>query len=124
MYEFTLGEFIDNIEKNGLPQGYHRTFTGYGNIPVENGEACALGQGYWNTIGRPDFIDFSHENDFWNEFNSITGHMHSIDGRSFTSRVIQLNDDQRLPLPEIAEILRIDFVEHLNTPISIGFPEY
>ena len=113
--KFTLGQFIDAIEKNGLPQTQGATFRGSRyNISPEKTSACALGQGVWNILGRPEVLPLTAEEDFWTQFNFE-------DRANFTSFVVWENDEELKPLPEIARLARIQFEDKLDQEIEISY---
>lgn len=117
--EFTLGQFIDNIEKNGLPQTFNDTFR---SRTDPNKGGCALGQGYWNLLEQPSNITVSGENSFWEQFNQQARAQSIRDSTGeygFTARVVDLNDNDRMPISEIVPILRVEFADHLNKTFNI-----
>lgn len=105
----TLGQFIDNIEKNGYPQVRAKLFAydEEGNNNIQLG-ACALGQGCYNT-----FNDYIAPPTFW----SILNNTRNSNGSNFEDYIVRLNDDERLPISEIVKRARIDFKDQLDTVI-------
>jgi hypothetical protein len=113
MLTFTLGEFVDAMEKNGLPQGIGHTFNYYDN--VREGDACAIGQGYWNLMGQPDSVDIYHEDEFWNQVHR------QLPG--FPSYITGLNDYEKYTIPEICHRVRDVYSDRLDQVITIEIPE-
>lgn len=106
----TLGNFIDNMEKNGYPQIQFDMWGRDGNgTPNIKFGGCALGQACYNT-----FKDYEIPRGFWQPLYDI--HSPST-GKSFDSYVVDLNDNQHLSIPEIVKDLRAEFADHLNTII-------
>jgi len=135
MKTFTLGEFIDAIEKDGLEQAFGNLFRTEDNLEINIsgrkqvwtpeyrgfkivkrkvmiGAACALGQGFINTNIYP-IGGYEERNkgksDLWNEFESA---------------VVEANDNDKLPLPEIAAKMRVQFEEHLNVTFKAKSFDY
>ena len=112
--EFTFGEFIDAIEENGLPQ----TFGSFFRNKLQDGlslnprgiiwSACAVGQGDINLGIRPD------------------GWLGDWDGdvQFVREQIYELNDIQRLSLPEIAQKVRDRYPTVLSTKIKAPVKTY
>lgn len=110
MKAITLGDFIDNIEKNGYRQVKHqyikgnptswfeRTFKGAG--------ACALGQGLINTFGKKVIQDFSHQ-------RNILDYL-KINYPYLVGHTIAANDVYRMPIFKIVNDLRYEYKDRLN----------
>ena len=122
--KFTLGEFIDGIEKNGLPHTAGSLYKDYNNL---KSGACALGQGMWNILGQPDALSDNQINQFWNSF---VDSQPRVDHVAFDTAVINLNDNYRdehlnpvKSLTEISTSIRERFVDHLNHSFEIEISE-
>lgn len=115
---FTLREFIDAIEKNGLPQAYGGLFRVDGDyIDVDTEvaretiskntieSACALGQGYIN-VGVWPFDD------------EEGGYLADILPNDIVTYVVSLNDSLHEPLDLIADNMRAYFAERLDEVYS------
>lgn len=114
--KITLGQFIDNIEKNGFPQikGALWGYRDYG-VPVADIRlgGCALGQGFYNT-----FKSYEMPINFWGTFPRIKFDENSPEfsesGETFEGYTAYMNDNLGLTLPEIAAKLRAVYFEHLD----------
>lgn len=115
MNDITVGQFIDNIEKNGYPQIFG-TMWGRGGEITSDGKskyevgvkygACALGQGIYNTF---------------NDYNIPFSIDKLMASTRFESRemslfeiIVYLNDARKLSIPEIAGSVRELFKDHLE----------
>lgn len=107
MKKFTARDIIDSIEKNGLPQTVGALFRQAEYLsPIYNfeedtviGSACALGQAAIN-LG----VDYSFVDIFYNRAQE-----------GFLGYIVNLNDNQLLDFKGIADILRVEFGDKLDT---------
>lgn len=106
----TLGQFIDNMEKNGYPQIRHSMFgiNDNGELDINSG-GCALGQACYNT-----FKEYEIPSGFWNPIYATTS---PSTGRSFDTYIVDLNDDEGLDIPTIVKMAREEFADQLDTVI-------
>lgn len=119
MPSITLGQFIDNIEKNGVPHinGAFFNRTDYSDNTRETIiGACALGQGALNTF---DDV-FTQHDSFWGILRDIRMDPTKDDyyGYNFVNRIIHWNDNDKLSLTEIVARAREKFASSLNTVIE------
>jgi hypothetical protein len=87
--EFTLNDFIDAIEKNGLKK-IQGQYIKYDDTPIVPIAGCALGQAAIN-LG----VDYA----------SLDGRIDTISHR-LRQMIVDLNDETELSLPEIAYAVR------------------
>ena len=103
----TIATVINNIEKNGYPKGIGGT--GYEHEGIFY--ACALGQASLNLGHKHGWL--------WDQL--FNGGTYNTIVREFGQRAFQLNDSVfSRTLKEIAETLRIEYADQLDTVI----PEY
>lgn len=102
---FTLGQFIDAMEKNGLPQEFEAGLVGRDQDDLIV-SACAIGQGFYN-LGIYFNGSYNEEN---RESNRIWG--------NFYERVAHLNDIYKMPLQHIVDLVRLEFADKLNTEFT------
>jgi hypothetical protein len=116
--KFTLGQFIDAIEENGLPQEYGYTFRD-NHDPAKG--ACAMGQAFWNLMGQPSTINSEEENTFFLELSrsNVMRDLLFRTGISLSSYIVNQNDSKHLPLSEIAANSRERFKGYLDREIVI-----
>jgi hypothetical protein len=121
MPSITLGQFIDNIEKNGVPHivGMYLQRTTNSEKKRENIiGACALGQGALNTFADDEI--FTVHEDFWQALQNT--YSEPVEGGfsnySFVNRIIHWNDTEKLSLGEIANRARETFAKNLDTVIE------
>ena len=113
MRTITVGQFIDAIEKNGLPQHFGDFFfrgDNYSDNPNPKvTQACAVGQAYIN-------LGIYNENGYMiNGFRWGDGTDASRDfGSSVESYAINLNDEHHLDFAAIAERLRGYYAGNLD----------
>lgn len=110
MKTFTARDIVDNIEKNGLPQttgalfrkgkGDYAIYTLDSTFPTQIGAVCALGQAAINLGVKYSFVD---------ETESLK--------ESFLSAIVSLNDHRHLNFKDIAEAIRAEFGDQLDTII-------
>lgn len=104
----TLGEFIDNMEKNGWPQFFGDMFQ-FDYTAISSGQvkaACALGQARLNTLGGR----YSNIMDVLND-----------EVYDFSRRVIRYNDTYRMSIPEIVVLVREEFKDQLDTELTYTY---
>lgn len=120
MPSITLGQFIDNIEKNGVEHVKGTYLKRIPNSEKKRGNiigACALGQGALNTFADDEI--FTVHEDFWRNLKSIYSAPTAGEfGRDFVNRIINWNDYEKLSLGEIAALAREKFASSLNTVIE------
>lgn len=92
----TIGQFIDNMERNGLKQAFGYMIDNH----IHPTEACALGQGVINT-------DWSND---YGEYMYLPAH--------FADWVMERNDVDKWPIARIAEQARIAFNYLLDQEIN------
>lgn len=126
---FTLGEFVDNIEKNGLPQSHGTLFTaeygngltlGYGEgsrlLPVAGESkiiaACAFGQGLINQGVIP----------FENDSSMAVNFGHNSLLKEIYEEVWDMNDNALMNYKEIVEKLRTQYEDYLD--VEFELPEF
>jgi len=97
--KITVRQVINNIRKNGYEQAFGQMFA----KELVDGKwvdtACALGQAQLNLNIKEYHVDYpANTNEDNNEFP-----------REFTGRIVALNDNERRPLNNIADILEREF---------------
>lgn len=124
--EITLGQFINNMEKNGYPQITGELWADkWDEVKQQSLKditqgGCALGQAYWNTFHNYDVTD-----SFFRELNAekidiIEDNTYGISYSTFTDIVVELNDSLGVPIPEIAKFMRKLFKDQLNRVIWVA----
>lgn len=110
--KFTLREFIDNIEKNGLPQAFGGLFKdnqgfidigGISNLEIADAtitHACALGQGYINTGIYPFIV--------------VEDYYDDIIPQDIQDTIVRMNDTGHESFKYIAETLRVLYNDRLD----------
>lgn len=122
MKKIKIGEFVDAMEKNGYRQEFNRLFAYLrpdGIVSGSNGDgyrpiirACALGQGFLN-LSIDDVEEHPEdEADAWNRWSF------------FTSRVIEMNDLDHLPIQTIVDKVRTEFADILDMELSFTERSY
>lgn len=113
--QITLGQFIDNIEKNGYKQITGQMF-GHGSvwaveteIDIEKYGACALGQGYFNL-----FHNYNKYNSIWEGLYNISAPVVGKGEYSFPSFIAYENDTLELSISEIVKDARDIFSDSLD----------
>lgn len=105
----TIGQFIDEIERNGYPQSFGVLYS------TSDKSACAFGQGLINAFGRKGFSFDRYSlpedaNLFWSHL------MKQVPG--FYADAVHLNDDLHFSIPNIVKCLRVTYKDRLNQVIS------
>ena len=99
MKTITVEEYIQAIEKNGLPQTFYQYYRfDAGKI----GAACAMGQAHLN-LG---LYNAEKQNKFWTYEHSVASEIES--------RTIELNDNAKLSFAAIGKALREEYSDYLH----------
>lgn len=122
--EFTLGEFIDAVERDGLKQAIG-TYFANDKGPLSNnprsaiGAACAVGQGAINLGVSPDDWEYPDENHDRNYYGWDATKVQDV--RAY---IYDLNDSEKMPIPEIAQRVRETYPNHLDIKIKAPVKNY
>lgn len=108
---FTVGDFIDAMERNGYPQARDGNWIVMTKDETKVRRACAMGQGLLN-MGL-DQMDFQHV------FREVTYREGYYIRQNFTSFVMYLNDTEKLSIKKIAERAREKFKSVLNEKVTV-----
>lgn len=125
----TIGQVLDAIEQNGLPQAFNKFFVGKGGRfvsqrnPAGVGAACAVGQGAYNLGVEARSLERMLSSGYVEvqlPDNALIDRGLSQKFYGIASAIEQLNDKYRIPVPEIARLIRNALDEKtLSTQIAV-----
>jgi hypothetical protein len=118
--QVTVSEFLDLMEKDGLPKIKGRFLQyDFGSKAYIGG--CAMGQAVWNLSKEKEFDLPDDDNDHLDNFINVIANKYFLAANNFDNYdtdIYDLNDSTDASLPEIAQTVREALVDKLSKIFS------